>query len=144
MFLGRDFVTRKDYSEKKAEEIDEEVTRHPARALRRGASSCSPRTAPTLDRIAEALLERETLETRGAEAAARRPAAPAAAAARRARRSRRASRAPRRAEAEPSGKKLPAETSCPDPEPVPGLGAARRMPAIFPREPRDDRRRAER
>jgi cell division protease FtsH len=61
VFLGRDFMQRKDYSEKKAQEIDEEVTSllsglyDEALVLLR-----DNRTA--LDRFAEALLERETLE----------------------------------------------------------------------------------
>ncbi|HEX2484016.1 MAG TPA: ATP-dependent zinc metalloprotease FtsH [Myxococcota bacterium] len=61
VFLGRDFVTRKNYSEQKAQEIDEEVTR-----LLRDSYDEARRVLVdgrgALDRIAEGLLERETLE----------------------------------------------------------------------------------
>ena len=62
VFLGRDFVMRKDYSEKKAEEIDEEVTRI-LRSLYDEARQMLNDNRATLDRITEALLERETLDT---------------------------------------------------------------------------------
>jgi cell division protease FtsH len=62
VFLGRDFVTRKNYSEKTAEQIDEEVKRLLTR-LYAEARDLLAGHRPTLDRIAEALLERETLET---------------------------------------------------------------------------------
>jgi len=62
VFLGRDFVMRKDYSEKKAEEIDEEVTRI-LRTLYEEARQLLNDNRATLDRITEALLERETLDT---------------------------------------------------------------------------------
>ncbi|HTF33271.1 MAG TPA: ATP-dependent zinc metalloprotease FtsH [Myxococcota bacterium] len=62
VFLGRDFVMRKDYSEKKAEEIDEEVTRI-LRSLYDEARQILNDNRATLDRITEALLERETLDT---------------------------------------------------------------------------------
>jgi cell division protease FtsH len=61
VFLGRDFVMRKDYSEKKAEEIDVEVTRI-LRELYEAAKQLLLEQRASLDRIAEALLERETLE----------------------------------------------------------------------------------
>jgi cell division protease FtsH len=61
VFLGRDFVQRKDYSEKKAQEVDEEVTRL-LRTLYEEAYQLLVENRATLDRIAEALLERETLE----------------------------------------------------------------------------------
>ena len=61
IFLGRDFVARKDYSEKKAEEIDEEVSRM-LRRLYDEARELLAENRPCLDRIAEALLERETLD----------------------------------------------------------------------------------
>jgi cell division protease FtsH len=61
VFLGRDFVSRKNYSEQKAQEIDEEVTR-----MLRDCYDEAKRTLvdgrAALDRIAEGLLERETLE----------------------------------------------------------------------------------
>jgi len=62
VFLGRDFISRKDYSEKKAEEIDEEVSTL-LRELYDEARRCLADNRPTLERIAEALLERETLDT---------------------------------------------------------------------------------
>ena len=62
VFLGRDFVTRKNYSEKTAEQIDEEVKRLLTR-LYGEAKDLLAGNRPVLDRIAEALLERETLET---------------------------------------------------------------------------------
>ncbi len=62
VFLGRDMMQRKDYSEKKAEEIDSEVA-----DLLQGkydeAMQLLVDNRDVLDRIAEALLERETLET---------------------------------------------------------------------------------
>jgi cell division protease FtsH len=64
VFLGRDFVAHKDFSEKKSEEIDDEV----ASILRRmyvEAKQLLEDNRDTLNRIAEALLERETLETKG-------------------------------------------------------------------------------
>jgi cell division protease FtsH len=62
VFLGRDFVTRKNYSEKTAEQIDEEVKRL-LTALYDAAKTVLAENRTLLDRIAEALLERETLET---------------------------------------------------------------------------------
>jgi cell division protease FtsH len=62
VFLGRDMVQRKDYSEKKAEQIDEEVSQLLHR-LYDEAKQFLVDNRDVLDRIAEALLERETLET---------------------------------------------------------------------------------
>jgi len=62
VFLGRDFVQRKDYSEKKAEEIDEEVSRL-LRSLYAEARQLLADHRDALDRISTALLERETLES---------------------------------------------------------------------------------
>jgi len=64
VFLGRDFAQRREYSEKKAQEIDDEV----ARILKErydDAYETLRRERASLDRIAAALLERETLD--GAE-----------------------------------------------------------------------------
>jgi cell division protease FtsH len=61
VFLGRDFVTRKNYSEQKAQEIDEEVSRL-LRECYGEARSALVSHREVLDRIADALLERETLE----------------------------------------------------------------------------------
>ncbi len=62
VFLGRDFVTRKDYSEKKAEEIDDEVSRILIGLYNDARQDLIDHRA-TLDRVAAALLERETLDT---------------------------------------------------------------------------------
>jgi cell division protease FtsH len=63
VFLGRDFVARKDYSGFKAREIDEEIERilHEKYAE---AKSQLEEHRDKLEIIAEMLLERETLETR--------------------------------------------------------------------------------
>ena len=62
VFLGRDMMARKDYSEKKAEEIDNEIARILSVSYDE-ASQLLLDNRDALDRIAEALLERETLET---------------------------------------------------------------------------------
>jgi cell division protease FtsH len=62
VFLGRDFVSRKDYSEKKSEEIDDEVS-ITLNTLYTNARQLLDENRSTLDRIADALLERETLDT---------------------------------------------------------------------------------
>ena len=62
VFLGRDLISRKDYSEKKSEEIDEEVEKL-LHQLYGEARVLLEDNRETLDRIAEALLERETLES---------------------------------------------------------------------------------
>jgi cell division protease FtsH len=61
VFLGRDFVMRKDYSEEKAREIDQEVERL-LHTLYAEARQILEENRATLDRVTEALLERETLE----------------------------------------------------------------------------------
>ncbi|MEE9608256.1 MAG: ATP-dependent zinc metalloprotease FtsH [Myxococcota bacterium] len=61
VFLGRDFMMRKDYSEKKAEEVDEEVTRLLS-TLYDEALELLTDNRKVLERISQALLERETLE----------------------------------------------------------------------------------
>jgi len=67
VFLGRDIVSRKNYSEKVAEQIDEEVQSLLVR-LYAEARQLLASNRPALDRIADALLERETLETADLEA----------------------------------------------------------------------------
>jgi cell division protease FtsH len=64
VFLGRDFVQRREYSEKKAQEVDEEVARILRERYEEAAEMLSQHR-DLLDRISEALLERETLD--GAE-----------------------------------------------------------------------------
>jgi cell division protease FtsH len=61
VFLGRDLVSRKDYSEQKAREIDDEVSEILTKKYDE-ARKLLVEHRGTLDRIAEALLERETLE----------------------------------------------------------------------------------
>jgi cell division protease FtsH len=61
VFLGRDFATRKNYSEHTAEEIDREV-RDLLGRLYDEARQLLEEHRDALDRLAEGLLERETLE----------------------------------------------------------------------------------
>jgi cell division protease FtsH len=61
VFLGRDLVSRKDYSEQKAREIDDEVSGILSKKYAE-ARELLVENRDKLDRIAEALLERETLE----------------------------------------------------------------------------------
>jgi cell division protease FtsH len=114
VFLGRDFVQRKDYSERKAQEIDEEV-HEILTTMYDSAKALLAEHRATLDRISEALLERETLDTAELqllmEAKTLPPLPPPVTPAKK------NGPPPKRAEAEPSerfsGDKLP------DPEPVP-------------------------
>jgi cell division protease FtsH len=62
VFLGRDYMQRSSYSEDTARQIDEEVTKILA-TLYDEAFKLLEGNRSTLDRIAEALLERETLDT---------------------------------------------------------------------------------
>ena len=62
IFLGRDFVQRKDYSEEKAREIDHELTRV-LKTLYDDAKQLLSENRDALDRISDSLLERETLGT---------------------------------------------------------------------------------
>ena len=115
VFLGRDFVSRKDYSESKAREIDEEITRI-LHGLYEEAKQVLADHRATLDRIAEALLERETLEADELKLlVANQPLPPLPTPVTAAKKE----PSPKRAEAEPSGKKFPGD-KLPDPEPVPG------------------------
>ncbi|MBW2269514.1 MAG: ATP-dependent zinc metalloprotease FtsH [Deltaproteobacteria bacterium] len=61
VFLGRDFMSRKEYSEKKADEVDAEITRILSTAYDETRELLEEQRE-LLDRISEALLERETLE----------------------------------------------------------------------------------
>jgi cell division protease FtsH len=61
VFLGRDFVSRKDYSETKSREIDEEIESL-LHGLYAEARQLLEDHRQTLDTVAAALLERETLE----------------------------------------------------------------------------------
>jgi cell division protease FtsH len=60
VFIGRDFAQHREYSEQKAQEIDSEVGRLLMGCYDRAKTHVTERRE-TLDRIAEALLERETL-----------------------------------------------------------------------------------
>jgi cell division protease FtsH len=64
VFLGRDFMQRREYSGHKAKEIDEEISSILS-AQYDAAMALLTQHRATLDRISEALLERETLD--GAE-----------------------------------------------------------------------------
>jgi cell division protease FtsH len=61
VFLGRDFLQRREYSEKKAQEIDEEVARILKERYEEARVLLSD-NRDLLDRITDALLERETLD----------------------------------------------------------------------------------
>jgi cell division protease FtsH len=61
VFLGRDFQTRKDYSEEKAREIDQEIAGILTKKYNE-ARQLLIDNRDLLDRVAESLLERETLE----------------------------------------------------------------------------------
>jgi cell division protease FtsH len=61
VFLGRDMVARRDFSEKKSEQIDEEV-QDMLSGMYSEARQLLIDNRDTLDRIAVSLLERETLE----------------------------------------------------------------------------------
>ncbi len=63
VFLGRDFVSRKEYSEATASQIDEEVSRI-LRELYQEAKQMLTDERELLDRISDALLERETLDNK--------------------------------------------------------------------------------
>jgi cell division protease FtsH len=64
VFLGRDFLQRREYSEQKAREIDEEVARLLSERYDEALEMLSEHR-DLLDRVTDALLERETLD--GAE-----------------------------------------------------------------------------
>jgi cell division protease FtsH len=61
VFLGRDFMSRKEYSEEKSRQVDEEVSRILTETYD-AARSLLEAHRDVLDRVSEALLERETLE----------------------------------------------------------------------------------
>jgi cell division protease FtsH len=63
VFLGRDMIVGRNVSEKKSEEIDNEVARILSGAYQEARQLLLDHRN-TLDRIAESLLERETLETK--------------------------------------------------------------------------------
>ncbi|OGZ33967.1 MAG: cell division protein FtsH [Candidatus Portnoybacteria bacterium RBG_19FT_COMBO_36_7] len=61
IFLGKEIVTEKDYSEKIAAQIDEEVTKFITDAQKTAQNIVTEKRA-LLDRIAERLIEKETIE----------------------------------------------------------------------------------
>ncbi len=67
VFLGRDFIQSKTYSEKKAEEIDEEVARF-LNDVYDESKALLEENRELLDQVAESLLERETLDTANLQA----------------------------------------------------------------------------
>jgi cell division protease FtsH len=113
VFLGRDFVQRKEYSERKAQDIDEELTTV-LTGLYEEALKLLEDNREILDRISEALLERETLEAPDlALLVEGKPLPPM--------------QIPETADDEPPKERAEAETTrsfpggkLPDPEPVPG------------------------
>ncbi len=111
VFLGRDFATRKSYSEKTAELIDNEV-KLLLQSLYIEARELLASHRPELDRITDALLERETLELTDLKrllAGEPLPPLPVPEPA----------VAPKRAHAEAPAPKV-ASGKLPDPEPIPG------------------------
>jgi cell division protease FtsH len=114
VFLGRDFIARKEYSEQKAREIDDEI----ARILAENydvAKQLLEDHRDLLDRVSEALLERETLDGAELQRLAEGqtlPPLPSPVPTQSESES-----PPPRAEAEPTG--MPGG-KVPDPEPVPG------------------------
>jgi cell division protease FtsH len=61
VFLGRDFLQRREYSEKKAQEIDEEIARILSERYDEALEMLSEHR-DILDRVTDSLLERETLD----------------------------------------------------------------------------------
>ena len=115
MFLGRDFMQRPEYRQRKAQEIDEEVSCL-LKEQYEAAKRLLEEHRPTLDRISDALLERETLDTAELKLLlAGEPLPPAVPIAGSPPES---DPPPERARVEPSGS-FPGD-ELPDPEPVPG------------------------
>jgi len=115
VFLGRDFMARKDYSEKKSEQIDDEVTTTLS-SLYDAAKQLLLDHRSVLDQIATALLERETLDTADLKLLiAGEPLAPLPP-------PRAGDAAPAEPRREPKAEALPKfpGKKLPDPEPMPG------------------------
>jgi cell division protease FtsH len=112
VFLGRDMVQRKAYSEEKAREIDQEVT-HILTSLYEEAIQMLEDNREALDRISESLLERETLEGAELEILLEGKALPPLPAP-----SETTTDPPETAEAE-QDERFPPGEKLPDPEPVP-------------------------
>ena len=114
IFLGRDYMHRKNYSEKTAELIDEEMKKL-LTSLYDEARSLLVNNRAVLDRIADALLERETLEGAELQLLIKGQALPPMRAPHSISKT---GPPPERVKVEPS-KAFPGE-KLPDPEPVPG------------------------
>jgi cell division protease FtsH len=61
MFLGRDIAAERDFSEDTAAAIDEEVSQLVSEAHRRATAVLSA-NRPVLDRLADLLVEKETVD----------------------------------------------------------------------------------
>jgi len=115
VFLGRDFAQQRVYSNNKAMEIDEEITKLLTSEYKDALELLRENRA-TLDRISEALLERETLEAEELKLLVQgKPLPPLPALGGKTTKN---DPPPKRAPAEPSGR-YPGD-ELPDPEPVPG------------------------
>ena len=116
VFLGRDFVTRKNYSEKTAEQIDAEVKRLLSRAVRRGEGVLAEQPRPARPHRRGAARARDPRDG-GSGAPARRPGR-----CRRCRRRRRGMRGASEARPARVAGEAPARAGgkLPDPEPIPG------------------------
>ncbi len=119
VFLGRDLVSRKDYSEQKAREIDDEVAGILSAKYAEARQLLLDNRA-LLDRVAEALLERETLEGPQLEILLRGEALPTIAPGTGA--DAVSKPRPTRGERDENGDRADEKTgaSIPDPEPMPG------------------------
>ena len=114
VFLGRDMVARRDFSEKKSEEIDEEVQKILAGKYQE-AKRLLLDNRDKLETIAELLLERETLNREQLELLLENRELPPLAPVEPGR--------PARPEGEAEGKEPQfslGDTGIPDPEPMPG------------------------
>jgi cell division protease FtsH len=115
VFLGRDFAQQRSYSDSKAIEIDNEITKLLTDQYDAAMQILKDNRA-ALDRISEALLERETLESEDLKLLVEgKPLPPLPALAGTETDN---DPPPERAPAEPSGKY--SGDKLPDPEPVPG------------------------
>jgi cell division protease FtsH len=115
VFLGRDFAQQRVYSNNKAMEIDEEITKLLTEEYKAALDLLRDNRA-TLDRISEALLERETLEAEELKLLVQgKPLPPLPVLGGTTTKN---DPPPKRAPAEPSGR-FPGD-ELPDPEPVPG------------------------
>ncbi len=118
VFLGRDFVQRRDFSEKKSEQIDDEVAQILNEKYDQALDMLRTHRAQ-LDAISEALLERETLEREDLEALLRGDALPPLAPVTEPPSSDGGEKQPEREEAGDERRKPGFGGNLPDPEPFP-------------------------